>query len=51
MASEMDIQVTETCPRKISHRLDEDWRNEHVMVSNDDKYRVTFFYEVLDTIL
>ena len=51
MASEMDIQVAEPRPRKISHRLDDDWRNEHVMVSSEDKYRVTFFYEVLDTIL
>ena len=35
MAAEMDIEVSETRPRKISHCLDE---NEHVMVSNEEKF-------------
>ena len=48
MAADMGIEVSEPRPRKVSRHLDENWQNEHVMVSNEEKFRVTFFYEVLD---
>ena len=37
--------------RRVSRQVDENWENEHILLSNEDMYRVNFFYDVLDTIL
>ena len=37
--------------RRVSRRMDENWENEHILLSNEDMYCVNFFYDVLDTIL
>ena len=50
LADNLGIEVSEPCSRKISRRLDENQENQHVMVSNEEKFCVTFFYEVLDVI-
>lgn len=51
LAEDIGIEVTETRPRKVSHRLDENWQSQHVMSGNEERFRVNFFYEVLDIIL
>lgn len=51
MADNLGIEVSESHSRKVSCRLDENRENQHVMVSNEEMFRVTFFYEVLDVMI
>ena len=51
MATDMGVAVSEPHPRKISRCLDDIWQNEHVVVTNEEKLRVDFFYEVLDIMI
>ena len=51
LAEEMEIEITESRPRKVSRRLDDNHKNEHVMVGIEEKLRITFFYEVLDIMI
>ena len=39
MATDMGVEVSEPRPRKISHCLDDNWQNEHVIVTNEEKLR------------
>ena len=51
MADDLGIEVSEPHSRKVSRCLDENRENQHVMVSNEEMFRVTFFYEVLDVMI
>ena len=46
----MEIEITESRPRKVSRRLDDNHDNEHLILGIEEKFRATFFYEVLDII-
>jgi len=43
LAEEMEIEITESHPRKISRRLDDNHKNEHVILGIEEKLRITFF--------
>ena len=51
LADEMEIEITESRPRKVSRRLDDNHDNEHLILGIEEKFRATFFYEVLDIIM
>ena len=51
LAEEMEIEIIESRPRKVSRRLDDNHKNEHVMLGIEEKLRITFFYEVLDIMI
>ena len=40
MADNLGIEVCEPRSRRVSRRLDENRENEHVMVSNEEKFHV-----------
>ena len=42
MATDIGVEVSERRPRKISRCLDDNWQNEHVIVTNEEKLRVNF---------
>ena len=48
LADEMEVEITESRPRKVSRRLDDNPDSEHLITDIEEKFRVTFFYEVLD---
>lgn len=43
--------IEATRQRKVSRRLDENWLNEHQFGSIEAKYRVEFYYDIVDVIL
>ena len=51
MDTYIGVEVSEPRPRKFSRCLDDIWQNEHVMVTNEEKLRVNFSYEVLDIMI
>ena len=38
-------------PRKVSWHLDDNADNQHFLTSNEEVFRVNFFYEVLDIMI
>ena len=51
LADEMEVEITESRPRKVSRRLDDNPDSEHLITDIEEKFRVTFFYEVLDIMI
>ena len=51
LAEEMDIEIAVSRPRKVSRRLDENPDNQHLLTSNEEIFRINFFYEVLDIMI
>ena len=43
LADEMEIEITESRPRKVSRRLDDNPDSEHLIVDIEEKFRITFF--------
>jgi len=51
LAREVGVEVIEARPRKVSRHLDDNPDTQHFMLHVEDKFRVTFFYEVIDILL
>jgi len=47
----LGVEVIEARPRKVSRHLDDNPDTQHFMLHMEDKFRVTFFYEVIDILL
>lgn len=47
----MDIEIPLPRPRKVSRCLDENHNNQHFLSSNEEIFRVNFFFEVLDIMI
>jgi hypothetical protein len=48
LAEELGVEVKEPRQSKVSRRIDENFHNQHVVLSNEEKFRAELYYEVID---